>query len=131
MKKKIYIAGKIGEAYPSEVTLRKFERAEQLLQSRGYDTFNPTRSGLGTKAEALAKEKGTDFYREIMLLDLEALAGCDAICMLPDWIESPGAEVEFRFAQAIGLDIMYKNYDKNEQDKTNTGSGQPDHEDQA
>lgn len=114
MKKKVYIAGKIGEDYPSEATLWKFDRAEKLLQSIGYDTFNPTRSGLGAKAEALAKEKGTDFYREIMLLDLEALASCDAICMLPDWNESPGAEVEFRFAEAIGLEIMYKTRDKDE-----------------
>lgn len=42
MKKKVYIAGKIGEDYPSEATLWKFERAEKLLQSIGYDTFNPT-----------------------------------------------------------------------------------------
>ena len=85
MKKKVYIAGKIGEAYPSEATLRKFEKAERLLHSKGYYIFNPTRSGLGAKAEALAKEKGTDFYREIMLLDLDVLSRCDAICMLPDW----------------------------------------------
>lgn len=106
MKKKVYIAGKIGEAYPSETTLWKFERAEQLLQSIGYDTFNPTRSGLGAKAEALATEKGTDFYREIMLLDLEVLAQCDAIYMIEDWVESPGAEVECAFARAIGLEFV-------------------------
>lgn len=106
MKKKVYIAGKIGEDYPSEATLWKFDRAEKLLQSIGYDTFNPTRSGLGSKAEALAKEKGTDFYREIMLLDLNVLAQCDAIYMIEDWVESPGAEVELLFAKAIGLDII-------------------------
>lgn len=114
MRKKVYIAGKIGETYPSEATIRKFEKAERLLQSKGYDVFNPTRSGLGATADILAKEKGTDFYREIMLLDLDVLAKCDAICMLPDWTESPGAEVEFHFAKAIGLEIMCKNYDKDE-----------------
>ena len=114
MKKKVYIAGKIGEDYPSEATLLKFDRAELFLLSIGCNTFNPTRSGLGEKAESMAKKKGTDFYREIMLLDLEALAGCDAIYMLPDWIESPGAIVEFNFALAIGLEVMYENYDKNE-----------------
>lgn len=107
MRKKVYIAGKIGKTYPSEAILRKFEKAEELLQLCGYETFNPTRSGLGAKADAQAKLNGTDFYREIMLLDLQELAKCDAICMLPDWIESPGAEVEFRFAKAIGLEIMY------------------------
>lgn len=106
MKKKVYIAGKIGEDYPSEATLWKFERAEKLLQSIGYDTFNPTRSGLGAKAEALAKEKGTDFYREIMLLNLNVLAQCDAIYTIEDWVDSPGAEVELLFAKAIGLDII-------------------------
>lgn len=114
MRKKVYIAGKIGEAYPSEAILRKFKKAESFLQSKGYDTFNPTRSGLGAKADAQAMLNGTDFYREIMLLDLQELAKCDAICMLPDWIESPGAEVEFRFAKAIGLEIIYKNSDKDE-----------------
>ncbi len=120
MKKKVYIAGKIGEDYPSETTLRKFERAEQFIQSRGYETFNPTRSGLGAEAEALAKLNGTDFYREIMLLDLRELAKCDAICMLPDWRKSLGAKVEFCFAQAIDLEIMYIKCGKDEQDKTNT-----------
>lgn len=113
-KKRVYIAGKIGKEYPSEATFIKFEKAERQLQSKGYETFNPTNSGLGATADALAKLNGTDFYREIMLLDLQELAKCDAICMLPDWIESPGAEVEFRFAKAIGLEIMYKNYDKDE-----------------
>lgn len=113
-KKRVYISGKIGEAYPSESILRKFAMAEQFLQSKGYDTFNPTRSGLGAKADALAKEKGTDFYREIMLLDLDVLSRCDAICTLPDWRDSPGAKVEFYFALAIDLDIMHIKYDKNE-----------------
>ncbi len=114
MRKKVYIAGKIGENYPDEETLRKFERVELFLKSKCYDVFNPTRSGLGAKAEALAKEKGTDFYREIMLLDLDALSRCDAICMLPDWRKSPGAKVEFYFALAIDLDIMYIKCDKDE-----------------
>ncbi|GAY28491.1 MULTISPECIES: DUF4406 domain-containing protein [Prevotellaceae] len=114
MRKKVYIAGKIGKEFPSEATFIKFEKAERQLLSKGYETFNPTNSSLGATADALAKLNGTDFYREIMLLDLQELAKCDAICMLPDWIESPGAEVEFRFAKAIGLEIMYKNYDKDE-----------------
>ena len=112
--KKVYIAGKIGEVVPSEATLRKFARAEELLQSKGYNVFNPTRSGLGATADVLAREKGTDFYREIMLLDLDVLAKCDAICMLPDWSDSSGATVEFFFAKALGLEVLYKNYDKDE-----------------
>lgn len=114
MRKKVYIAGKIGKGFPSEATFIKFEKAERLLQSKGYETFNPTNSGLGATADALAKLNGTDFYREIMLLDLQELAKCDAICMLPDWRKSPGAKVEFCFALAIDLDIMYIKCDKDE-----------------
>lgn len=114
MSKKVYIAGKIGEVVPSEATLRKFAKAEELLLLKGYEVFNPTRSGLGTKAEALAEQKGTDFYREIMLLDLDVLAKCDTICMLADWADSPGATVEFYFAKALGLEIIYKRWDKDE-----------------
>ena len=110
MRKKVYIAGKIGKEFPSEATFIKFEKAERQLLSKGYETFNPTNSSLGATADALAKLNGTDFYREIMLLDLQELARCDAT----GWIERPGAEVEFRFAKAIGLEIMYKNYDKDE-----------------
>lgn len=114
MSKKVYIAGKIGKGAPSEATLRKFAKAEKLLQSKGYLVFNPTRSGLGATAEVLAQEKGTDFYREIMLLDLDVLSKCDVICMLADWTDSPGATVEFYFAKALGLEIIYKKWDKDE-----------------
>lgn len=112
MNRKVYIAGKIGEVVPSDATLRKFKKAEDLLQQKGYNVFNPTRSGLGATAEILAEEKGTDFYREIMLLDLDVLAKCDTICMLPDWSDSPGATVEYFFAKALGLEVIFKNYDK-------------------
>lgn len=114
MSKKVYIAGKIGKKAPSEATLRKFAKAEKLLQSKGYLVFNPTRSGLGVTAEVLAQEKGTDFYTEIMLLDLDVLSKCDVICMLADWTESPGATAEFYFAKALGLEIIYKKWDKDE-----------------
>ena len=106
MRKKIYISGKIGEEVLSEATRRKFARAEEVLKRAGYETFNPAASGLVAKADALAAAKGTDFYREILLLDLQALAGCDGIALLPDWADSPGARAEYMFAAAIGLETI-------------------------
>ena len=114
MSKKVYISGKIGEEVLSEATIRKFARAEEALRSKGYYVFNPTRSGLGATADVLAEEKGTDFYREIMLIDLDVLAKCDTICMLADWVDSPGATVEYYFAKALGLEVIYKKWDKDE-----------------
>lgn len=103
---KVYISGKIGEEVLSDATLRKFDRAETLLRGQGHQVFNPTRSGLGEHAEYRSVVRGTSFYTEIVLLDLKALSKCDAIYLLPDWKDSPGAKVELEFARAIGLKIL-------------------------
>ena len=105
---KVYISGKIGEEVLSEATREKFARAERELREWDFDVFNPTTSGLGARAEELAGERGTDFYTEIMKLDLEELRGCDAIYLLDDWILSPGARVEREEAMRLGLDIWYE-----------------------
>lgn len=104
MKKiKFYISGKIGEEVPSPETLAKFKAAEDMLKGKGFDVFNPTTSGLGAHAESLARKNGTNFYEEILLLDLQELKKCDAIYMLSDWVQSPGALIETNYAIAIGI----------------------------
>lgn len=105
---KVYISGKIGEEVLSETTRNKFAKAEMLLRDCGFDVFNPTTSGLGHRAEELAMENGTDFYTEIMKLDLEVLRGCDVIYLLLDWEDSPGAKVEKAEAERLGLSIWYE-----------------------
>lgn len=106
---KIYISGKIGEEeFLSEETRQKFAQAEARMRMLGYDVFNPTTSGLGERAEELAKVNGTDFYTEIMNLDLAELAWCDAIYMLTDWTDSPGAKREYAEASKLGLAIWYE-----------------------
>ena len=99
---RVYISGKIGEDVLSEATRQKFARAEAMLKGKGFETFNPTTSGLGAHAESLARaaDYKTSFYQEILLCDLAQLAQCDAIYMLADWSESNGANVEFDFAVA-------------------------------
>ena len=99
---KVYISGKIGEEVLSEATRQKFAKAEQMLKAKGFETFNPTTSGLGAHAESLAKaaDYKTTFYQEILLCDLAQLAQCDAIYMLADWSLSNGANVELDFAVA-------------------------------
>ena len=104
---KIYISGKIGEETLTEATREKFARAERMLRQLGYDVFNPTTSGLGATAEEHAKKHGTTFYREILVCDIIALNLCDAIYMLRDWVSSPGAFVEFSFAEAVGIRVLF------------------------
>lgn len=105
---RVYISGKIGEEVLSEATREKFAKAEEYLKGWDFEVFNPTTSGLGARAEELAKENGTDFYTEIMNLDLAELALCDAIYMLTDWTDSPGAKREYAEASKLGLAIWYE-----------------------
>lgn len=105
---KVYISGKIGEEVLSEATRQKFAKAEKELRSWDFDVFNPTTSGLGAKAEELARQNGTDFYTEIMKLDLAELERCDAIYLLSDWVDSRGAKQELSRAKKLGLDVWHE-----------------------
>ena len=107
---KVYISGKIGEEVISEATRRKFAKAEEILKATGFETFNPTTSGLGAHAEslAMAADYKTSFYQEILLCDLAQLAQCDAIYMLADWSKSNGANVELSFAMATDKRIFWE-----------------------
>lgn len=105
---KIYISGKIGRsAKISAATKKKFAHREQYLISMGHEVFNPTTSWFGREAEARAEANGTDFYTEVLLLDMIELKKCDAIYMLRDYKESLGAMSEFAFAIATGK-IIYE-----------------------
>lgn len=110
---KIYISGKIGEEGLSDATLEKFARAEQMLKAKGFETFNPTTSGLGWQAEYNVENATykTSFYQEILLCDLVQLAKCDAIFMLADWYRSSGANVELDFAVATGKQRYWEQED--------------------
>ena len=111
MAMKVYISGKIGEDVLSEATRQKFAKAEAYLKEWGFDTFNPTTSGLGELAEERAKANGTDFYSEIMELDIAELKKCDAIYMLTDWRDSAGAQREYKEAQRNGIQLFYETKD--------------------
>lgn len=68
--------------------------AEQWLLLLGYDVVNPWRLG---------EVKGWGRF-DYMRRDLAALAGCDGIYMLPGWLRSRGARVEWFVARvAMGI----------------------------
>ena len=106
---RVYISGKIGEEVLSDATREKFAKAEAYLKGWDFEVFNPTTSGLGERAEELARENGTDFYTEIMKLDLAELAWCDAIYLLNDWEDSPGAKKELAFAREHNISVWCEN----------------------
>jgi nucleoside 2-deoxyribosyltransferase len=105
---KYYISGKIGKENPNRETIAKFKKAEDMLKASGHDVFNPANSGLGPHAESLAHASvhKTSFYQEILLLDIQQLVRCDAVLVLPDWQQSPGAKAEIMLAAALGIPMF-------------------------
>lgn len=112
----VYISGKIGKEVIDEDTRQKFLRAEKMLREHGYEVFNPTdprwQSVLEEGYHSQYFEPGglpanaVPFYSYVLLRDMMALSRKDAIYMLDDWCDSPGARAELAFARAVGMLVM-------------------------
>ena len=98
-KKKIYIAGQMAGLEEKEYK-KLFNEAERKLRKEGYEVMNPSRF-----------EHATDDWGVIMIQDLNVLRQCSAIYMLSNWKSSNGATIEFKFASAINLEIIFENED--------------------
>lgn len=115
---RVYISGKIGEEVISEATRQKFARTEEMLSERGYEVFNPAceewqrHLWVMYETDRHAKEpwlegKFPDLYGYTLLRDQMVLSSCDAIYMLPDFLDSKGAKAEHAFAIATGKQVYY------------------------
>ncbi len=88
---KIYLSGKItGDANYRQ----KFGSMEKELFSYGYVVFNPAILPDGFE------------YEDYIDLDLLILSRCDAIFLMRDWKNSPGAKREYEEAKRLGLRIL-------------------------
>lgn len=96
MKKRVYISGAISGRLPEDVC-EDFERAEDQLESLGWEVVNPLANGL-TDAHT---------WEEHMRADLRLLLDCDAVAMLPGWAMSRGACLETRVAHEVGMKVIY------------------------
>lgn len=94
---KIYISGKISGLPIAEVK-EKFGKSRKYLEAFGYEVVSPLDNGLPEGAT----------WEEHMLADIELLFPCDAIYMLPDWINSNGAMIEKNIAQVQKKDIYFE-----------------------
>lgn len=93
MKKVVYIAGKM-TGLPDKGRA-KFAAAERDLRKMGYIPLNPAK---------LPDHLPRDRYMPICLA---MLAQADAIAMLDNWQQSPGARLELRYARYQGKEILF------------------------
>ena len=107
--KRVYISGRItGEDLFCVVT--KFDTAETLLRDQGFFPVNPLKNGLSNIAT----------WNQHMVRDIELLLTCDAICLLPDWQQSPGARIEAFIANEKEMPKVYLPDNINKQPKNLT-----------
>jgi hypothetical protein len=93
---KVYISGKITGLPISEVE-KKFNDAEMLLLKNGYSVANPM------SLPHLHNKSWVSYMKE----DIAAMMKCEAILLLPDYIESKGALIEYDLANKLGFKIMF------------------------
>jgi hypothetical protein len=79
-----------------------FDLAQSQLESLGFEVVNPAQIGreLGyTEASNVTAED----LKMLLLADLEALAQCNAIYLLPGYEHSGGADIEVRAGRYWGI----------------------------
>ena len=117
-QKLIYISGKMGDRVLSEATVKKFQVAQEKLVNEGFAVINPASTVFQRDAQKHVKieEKKWqnlkhgefDWYAWMLMWDMHCLALCDAIYMLSDWQDSPGATAEYYYAKACGKEIIFE-----------------------
>jgi hypothetical protein len=102
---KVYIAGPM-RGLP-EQNFPAFREAAAEWRCAGHEVISPAEID-----EEQDGFDGTDLSKEpsftvAMRRDIAAILTCDAVALLPGWLASEGARVEYRVAKAIGLQIFY------------------------
>ena len=94
--KSAYISGKITgmEAEAREL----FDAAEREVLAYGYLPVNPFK----------LNHDHDKSWRAFMRSDIKALCDCDAIYMLTNWRESPGATIELEIANHLEMDVIHQ-----------------------
>jgi hypothetical protein len=91
-----YISGKISGMV--EEAERLFQAAEAEVVALGYTPVNPIKLNHDHDLS----------WSSYMRVDIKALCGCDAIYLLGNWGESPGARIEADLAHHLEMDVHHQ-----------------------
>ena len=90
----VYISGKITGLNPQQ-TKEKFFAVEAMLREKGHKVVNPIR---------LANIN--DEWNYAMKKCIIGMMECNAIYLLPDWIDSKGARIEYDLANKLNFKLL-------------------------
>lgn len=101
--KRIYLAGPIslnGQLEPGAVAqnIERFKAAAEQLRAKGFHVENPAEN------EDTVPPRTWESW---MRLSLSQLLTCDEVWLLPNWEQSRGARMEWRIADALGMDVHF------------------------
>ena len=103
---KIYIAGKITGDDRADV-LQKFFNAENELKKQGHSVFVP----------CVLPDYPDVPHEDYMHICYAMIDICDAVFMLADWQQSPGARQELEYARDWKKEIIYQDPSTKEEQK--------------
>lgn len=91
----VYLAGPMS-GHP-EFNHPAFHAAAAKLREQGYSVINPAEINPDT----------TKTWEQCLRRDIQALADCHILALLPGWEPSKGARIEYDIAQALGMTIIF------------------------
>lgn len=93
-----------------------FDRVAGLLRDLGHTVVSPAdvnrNHGYNETNDAfVAGEIDKAEYAKLFKLDVQEILGCEGMVMLPGWIASRGAKLEFALARMIGMPCYRYSFD--------------------
>lgn len=101
--KKIYIAGPM-RGY-KDFNFPAFDTAEAKLKHEGWDTISPAQMDRDIGFDELKDVPTQEWIDDAIARDINAIMGCDAICLLDGWEKSTGANAEKALAEWRGIPV--------------------------
>ena len=102
----IYISGGITGVKNWQDIFMAAEQDLMLHLHARFFIFNPVKIAKNLERAFKANVGRMPTYTEYMREDIEILARCNAICMLPGWKRSKGARLEYRIAKILNMQIL-------------------------
>lgn len=91
---RLYLSGPM-TGYPA-LNFPAFLEAARELRARGHEVINPAELG----------EHDGWTWEQYLRRDIKAMLDCEGIVMLPGWVNSKGASLEYDIANRLGMKAM-------------------------